>query len=500
VSGVPRSVTRPTPFSALRWTLAGSLVQRIASVAGLAIIARLLSAQESGKEIYGAYRQIISLHSVVFVLLPLGFNQLVVREAAGRDSYVRALRGALITAAAVVVVAVLAAQPMIARLLGLGGSAPLLWFFPLVVITQTIKLGIKPLLVAELAFRRINSGEFLNSIVMLFGGAALLVLRPASGMLYAAYAAGEVVEVLWLWRGRDLAAMSRIKESFAEFRARLGQHRRFCTFLTLDQVLNTLSSNAPALMLGGLIGQQAVGVFAMANALVGIPVLVLVGAIARVTFPALAGRGEASLQDSALRVLRGAAAFIPPVLLWLVFFAPAVAHLILGKSWAFDVAALLRWLALYLIFVSLFSPISSIDVLRDRPDVTLIWNIGLLSARAGALAWGARYSVETAIAAFAVASSIMWLIYGGVLAWLLRCGWARFFGAWLGFTPLWALAAAGWWVVCALMDPTGIPALIVSVVPALLYLTVLRIAAPQTFGLIRRLTGTAPAVAEETMG
>jgi hypothetical protein len=41
----------------------------------------------------------------------------------------------------------------------------------------------------------------------------------------------------------------------------------------------------------------------------------------------------------------------------------------------------------------------------------------------------------------------MWLVYGGLLAWLLGAGYGVFFGAWLRYVPAWAAVAAGWWLL-----------------------------------------------------
>src|SRR5690606_5776867 len=106
---------------------------------------------------------------------------------------------------------------------------------------------------------------------------------------------------LWfLWRGRDPMAMARVRESVAEFRALVVRHRKFCTVMPLDQGLNAFSHNIPIFLLGGLLGTAAAGHFAMANALVAVPVYLMIGAVGRITLPALAGRPEADIRHRIL--------------------------------------------------------------------------------------------------------------------------------------------------------------------------------------------------------
>lgn len=482
-------MSRGSAFSALRWTLAGSVLQRAVGFVGLGIITRILAREIDGEALFGAWQQLVSLHMVAMVLLPIGFDQLLIRETGDRARYLRALRGAVWVLGHLIAVMVLSGHGLLARWLELGDRAHLLWFFPLILLVQVLRWGIKPLLTAELAFRRIASGEFLNTAVVMLGGAALLAFWREAAALYVAFALGELVETLWLWRGRDAASMMRVRENWREFTALARRHKRFCTVMGADQGVNTFSNNAPALLLGGLIGPGAVGLFGMANRLVTVPIYLLIGAVGRITLPALAGRPEEELQHRMLLALRAAAAFIPPVLLWLVFFAPVVVTVVLGRDWTAEATPVLQWLALNLLLQALFSPISVIDVLRDRPEVTLGWNVANLGVRAVALALAADRGVVAAIAAYSAASAAMWLVYGMLLAWLLRAGFGRFFGAWMRFIPLWGLLAGGFWACIQAVDGHALGAVGLSLLPAALYVALVRMADREAFGVLFRLAG-----------
>lgn len=437
---------------------------------GLALIARLVS-----EEVFGVYRQIIALHVIALTMLPLGFDQLVIREAGARAQYNRALCGALTLAGTTVVLAVVLGHAWLARALDLGGGANLLWAVSLVVPIQAAKLAYKPSLAARLAFGWIATAEFVNTAITFFGGCLALLVWKKPEALYAMYAAGEIFELVLLHRASraDAPQWLRIKRSVQEFARLAPQHSRFCAAFTVDQGLNAFSSNAPALMLGGLVGAATVGAFAMASALIMAPMTLLVGAVSRVTLPALAGLPEKEIHRRALLVLRSSAAFTAPGVLGIAMFAPELTQLLLGVRWTPDVAPMVPWLAVYLVLVSLFSPISSIDVLRDRPEITLAWDVGMLFVRVVALAAGARHGAVAAVAAFSVASAAMWLLYGGFLAWLLGCGWWRFHIAWLRYVPFWAALCLAWGLL-RIVPGIGIVWLLVSgVLSAAVYMAVI---------------------------
>lgn len=439
-SGVSASARR-SAVAAARWAFAGGALSRLLGMFGLFLVARLIS-----REAYGAFREVAALHAVAAVLMPLGIDQLLIRESAARDRFARALSGALMTAAAVLALAALALQPWMAAWMGLGKGG-ILWLLPLVLAAQALKLSAKPVLAARLDFRRIAAGEAIQVVVALFGGALALLAWPGAEALYIAFAAGELAEWRWLRAAAPPSSRAGWRDNVAAFRSALREHRRFCSLATVDQLFCALSASAPALFLGALLGSSAVGDYAMANALVAVPALFLIGVVGRVAYPALAGRGEADLRAKSLLALRASAAAVPPALIWLSIFAAPAVWLALGEKWVAPCAPLLRWLALYLAFTALFSPISPLDYLRDRPDLSLAYNLASFLARLAGLAWGGRHSLEAAVAGYSIGASAVWLGYSFVLAWLMRCPAGRFHGAWLRFAPLWMALGLALWAV-----------------------------------------------------
>ena len=456
---------RPSPaVRAGRWMLGGAAASRVAGFLGLAVVARLVD-----ERLFGPYQQLVALHLAAQAVLSLGLDQLLVREKGRRGSYARALRAGLVASWALIALAAVLLREPLARALALDAwDARLLAWFPAVLALQALKAAMRPLHAARLDFRRIALGELLNTLALFGAAIPLCATMPSAAMLYLSYALAESAEAAWLWRGPGVKSLRRLRPSARSLALLLRRHRRFCAVITLDQGLNVSSNNAPALLLGGLLGPGAVGLHGMASRMITAPVHLLLGAIGRVALPALAGRPEEELRHRVLLALRASAAWLPPVLLWLAVFAPQVVLVVLGRDYE-AAASLLPWLALNLLLQGLFSPISVLDVLRDKPEVTLAWNAACLLARCAALAVAAPHGLVAAIAAWAVVSAAMWLVYGVALAWLLGAGQRRFHAAWLRFAPLWALLAAALWACAGVSDPWL--ALVLSAAPLAIYLS-----------------------------
>src|SRR5690606_2465669 len=168
------------------------------------------------------------------------------------------------------------------------------------------------------------------------------------------------------------------------------------------------------------------------------------------------------------QMLRMAAAFIVPVLIWVAVMAEPIVRVVLGETWVESTAPVARLLSLYCIFAALFSPVSSLDILLDRPDYGFYWNVGATTIRVAAVVLGLRYGVMEAVIAYAVSSAILWLIWGMMLAQLLGAGQWRFHWTWLQMTPLWLGLGTMLWIVLASFDNAWL-SLTVSVIPAIVY-------------------------------
>jgi len=456
------SSPRSRAIHAVRWTLFGNIAQRLVTFGAVALLARLLTETE-----FGAYRQLLSVHLVLFVLLPLGFDQLYIREVTRRSRFVMLLGGALTVTAGLLAIAGVAGHALIVQWMDFASWSGLLWLAPLVVALQSCKLIYKADLAARLAYREISLGELLYAGVTSLLGVGLALLWPTAWSLYVAYGLAEIAELVWL-RRVSVVKFPPVVKSIALLWRHGGTWRRFGIFHCGNQVFNALGANAPTIILGAALSKTAAAAFSMANWLVTIPIYILIGALHRVAFSALAGRNREQLVAPVVQMLKLSAAFIVPVLIWVAVMAEPIVAIALGEKWVDSTAPVARMLSMYCVFAALFSPVSSIDILLDRPDYGFYWNVMATSIRVGAVVLGLRFSVMDAVLWYALASAVLWLIWGIMLAHLLGAGQWVFHRSWLAFLPLWCVLAALLAGSTFLADKDWLM-LMISVAPAAIY-------------------------------
>lgn len=463
-------------MGAVRWVVAGNVLQRVITVLAMGVIARVTSEEE-----YGAYRQLIGVHTVLFVLLPLGFDQLYIREVTRRRRMALMLAGALALSTGALALVGVALHWVVARLLDFEDWSLMLWLAPLVIAVQSAKLYYKTDLSARLAYRVISIGETLYTAIS--GGVALaLVLAwPTAYSLYAAFALAEVAELAWL-RGHSHLALPRPGKALAALRRLSHPWRRFAWLQCSNNGLNTLGSQAPTIIIGSSLGKVAAAACSMANWIIMVPVMLLYGALNRVAIAALAGRSREALVGPVLQLLHMCAVLIAPVLIWFAFMAEQVIRVALGARYVDLTTPIARWMACYCIFTVLFSPISLITTLLDRPDYGVKWHVVATTLRIAALAIGMQWGVVAGVAAYSIISVPLWLWWGSMLAQLMGAGQWRFHVAWLRAVPAWM--ALGAMLAAVLHWSAGWPALVmltVSGAPLLVYAGLVRFLYPEAW-------------------
>lgn len=473
-------------FSATRWVLFGSFGARALAFFGQAIILRLVS-----KEVFGAYGAIMAFPLMLMPLIPMGFDQLLIREKHIARRYAMALAWSL----AMWGLALTATTLLIAAALGWGVIPPLgdaldaqaLAVLSLIFLIFAAKQSIRSMLAARLEFKTISIAEFGNGMITYFGGALAVAFSPTLVALLVAYLAGEIFEAVWLYKGRRFRPLAMLQpRRFWVFTHLFRRHRKFCLANTADLTMNNMGSLLPAPFIVVLISEEANADFSAARMLIQLPIMLLAGAIWRVAYPTISGVTEQVLHQRCLRIIGTTAAMLAPAVIWLGFFAPGLAFLLGGERYL-SAAPLIQWMAVYMVLVSIFNPISSLDMIRDKPEIGLYWNIGLTATRLGALWWFAADGLVPAIAAMSIASAVVWVGWAATLGWLLRCGAWRFFAAVARFAPGWLLLAGAFWL-CSMADGFLLPMLL-SVPVGLVYLAIILRYFPDEASMVYRIVG-----------
>jgi len=480
-------------FSATRWVLAGTIGFRVLALVGQIFILRALG---DSKEVYGAYRGLVDIHLIFMSLFPFAVDSLLVKEKFQRRRYAMTLSMVLAVTGAVAVLGTLAllllpspgTGSLAVRTAGDGATWHAVALMLPIFALMATKLSVRSLLSADLDFRRISIGEFGNGLITYFGGALAVFFYPEAWALMLAYMLGEAFECLYLY-GRfrfrlAVLAPRRWKVGIAVLR----RNWNFCLTNASDMVINNLGSLIPGPMIVALVSAAAAADFQASRMLIQLPVMLLVGAIWRVAYPTISGVSESVLQERLLKITGTAAAMLVPGILWLAWYAPATSILLGGERYA-SAAPLVQWMAGYMALTACFSPISALDMIRNKSHWGLWWNVVHTVARVVVIWWFANDGLLAVVAAMSTVSLLLWVVWAVMLGMLAQTGLARFFGTVLKFAPLWLVLAALLHATLLLESYWFVLPPIVGLVPLAAYLAVVLRFFPAESEMVWRLVG-----------
>ena len=217
-------------------------------------------------------------------------------------------------------------------------------------------------------------------------------------------------------------------------------------------VIGAIGVRTPDLIIGGVLGFAAVGLFSRATALAAQLYTLLSGAVGSIFYPAFArirDRGE-PLGPPYLRVVAAYCAVTMPAMAGLSIAAVPLVRTLYGPQWAAS-ADVLSYVALSEICFIALPLHMDLPILLGRMKTLIVLNILDSAGSVALLLLGARYGLEWA-ALSRIAYGLVWYaIYARLMHRLIGFGWSAMLGIYLksaavslaAITPL-VLAYAMW--------------------------------------------------------
>ena len=216
------------------------------------------------------------------------------------------------------------------------------------------------------------------------------------GLVIGAFV-GSLAGVMLLW--------SHVRQNVHDFvlnRSKLlgviSRYKDFPRYNMFSQLLNNLSASLPVFMLGIFFSPEVVGLFAMANRCVSLPMSVIGGSTAQVYVQQSA---ELRWQPEKLRYLTELVFSKLLMLSMLPFtvlfgFGDYIFAFLFGDNWRIA-GEYAQILCPWLVFVFIGSPISSLLLVLDRQKESLIFNVSIFILRLLAFVVGGYYMADAEV-------------------------------------------------------------------------------------------------------
>lgn len=406
------------------------LVGGTAIAQAIAIIASPVVARLYGPESFGVSALFTSIAGIVIVIACLRYEMAIMLPK--RDYEAANLVGVSITAAAIVSLAVVAAISTAGDdLLRLINAEPLqeyLWLIPPYVFLNGVFLAINYWNLRERRFGRLSVARVVNSVCTASGQVALGIAGNATGgSLILSNIIGFAVATMalgWQIMREDMRQIfGSINITMMIYSIK--RYYKFPIFDTWAALLTAIYWQLPPLVLAKFFSPMVVGYYSLGMMVIQLPVSLIGGAVSQVFFQRAAeAKSEGKLGglvESTANQLVMLGAF--PVLI-LCIAGKDIFIIIFGSRWA-EAGVYVQILALWMFFVFLTSPISTLFSVMERQRTSLIINIILLPIRVISLVIGAL--LGDARISMILFSAVGIISYGGIFFWLIHKSGASVF-------------------------------------------------------------------------
>lgn len=270
----------------------------------------------------------------------------------------------------------------------------------------------------EKALGRVAGANAFQPLVLLFQLTAGILSFGAIGLAGGDLAARCSTSSLLAVMNRKAWVNNRSWISWHRMRKAFVRYRRFPQFDLWASLINTTGIYLPIAFLSFSYGAAVVGNFTLSQQVAGLPVLLLGQAVSRVYLSrARQSVDIGAIAENTRRLFRVLTAVAVPYAMLLIVASEDVFVFVFGEMWR-NAGLYTCFLAPWLLFVFLASPISPLAQVHERQRNEFLFQTGLLLARTVALStcfWVSAPLVP--IATFGLVSAACWMAR---LCWLLR--------------------------------------------------------------------------------
>ena len=353
-----------------RWSGGSTLGTTLIQLAQLGVLARFLTPSDFG------------LMGMTLVVLALtqgfadaGVSMAIIHRQRISRRQLSSLFWLNLFCALALYLVVVAATPLIVRVFSEPKLGPLVPYAALVLVTTAVGMQFQVLFQKELAFHLLARVALLAAL----SGAATAVGLAVGGAGVWALVWGSLVQtsvssvllLAWGWR--------RWRPGLHFAPADLRGFAGFGLYQMAERGINQFNARVDQLVLGTLLGAQALGYYSFAFNLVMQPSSRLAQVVTQVSFPVFARvQGDRDrLREGYLQVVRLLTTVSAPLLLGLAAVAPLAIPTVFGPQWR-PAVRVVQLLCVYALLRATGSPVGSLLLAKGRADRAFHWNLGLL--------------------------------------------------------------------------------------------------------------------------
>ncbi|HOD72731.1 MAG TPA: oligosaccharide flippase family protein [Deltaproteobacteria bacterium] len=291
-----------------------------------------------------------------------------------------------------------------------------LWLLPLSILSNGIILAFNYWNARIKAFGRTSRAVVLSSATAqaakISGG---FLGYTTGGVLIGATVLGQALSAFYMSvsiLGKDFKEFSQ-NITLAKIRQGVVRHKKFPLIDLWGALLNTVSWQLPALMLGAFFSPVIVGLYALGNSVIRAPINLIVGSIAQVFYQRTSeARNRGNIASVVERVFKRLVSFGLFPMFLLCFMGKDLFIVAFGKEWA-EAGMYTQILAPWMFFTFISSPLSVLFSVYERQGTAMLLQSSIFLTRFASLyVGGIMGNVYVALLLYSISGIAVYGLFG----------------------------------------------------------------------------------------
>jgi O-antigen/teichoic acid export membrane protein len=378
----------------IKWTALSTVVGAVVQILKISILARFLSPEDFG---------LMALASVVIGFMQVfadgGVSNAIIYKQDITEKQLSSLYWFNVFVGFALFLVILGITPFFSSFYSEKELNVIIPIVGLTVFLQSFSFQFKALFEKKLLFNTVAKIEIISRVVSLI--VAVLLAYEGFGVYALVYSLVVMVfleTVLFVLKGISLH-----KPSFFFSFKEIVFFIKFGLFQLGERITNYFSSQLDILLIGKLLGTEAVGIYSVVKQIVMRPAYLINPIVTRITFPVMSKfqNDIQKLKGIYLKTVGYVSSVNFPVYTGIIVLAPWIVEVLLGEEWKKSIL-IFQLLSVYFMFRAVGNPVGSLILARGRPDIEFYWNLVMLVYIPFWIFIGSFYGLEGVALALAV--------------------------------------------------------------------------------------------------
>ncbi|WP_019026676.1 MOP flippase family protein [Colwellia piezophila] len=358
-------------LNGVKWTSFSSISIAILQLAQVSILARYLAPSDFGLM---AIVTVVIGFSALF--MDMGISSAIIHKQDISHKQLSSLYWLNIFAGTVLFFIVYFSASMISQYYNEIQIIPLIQLLALTFFISAIGNQYRILNQKKLLFNRLAKVEIIAALIS-FVVAVLCAINDYGvySLVYATLVNVSISNLIFMLQG-----LREHKPSLIYKHSEIKSLISFGLFQMGERSINYFNSQFDVILIGKLLGTEALGIYSIAKTLVMKPAEIINPIITKVTFPIMSTvqNDTKQLKNIYLKTINYLCSVNFPIYIAMAILAEPLVIVLFGDKWS-EAILIMQILSFYFMFRSIGNPVGSLQLAKGRADLGFYWNLGLFS-------------------------------------------------------------------------------------------------------------------------